>query len=115
MCQRRYNLSPATNCAGATKCAVTGLLQSVHLMFPSLIYQHYLTWENTYSVYKQVHQDKTTFPLLYLFVAAMEVTCTVSTYNTLYGQYPNQMKFTTSPSFLRTLTLYIHYDIIKPS
>ena len=24
MCrQRRYNLSPATNCAGATKCAVT--------------------------------------------------------------------------------------------
>ena len=27
MCrQRRYNLSPATNCAGATKCAVTTLL-----------------------------------------------------------------------------------------
>ena len=25
-CQRRYNLSPATNCAGATKCAVTGHL-----------------------------------------------------------------------------------------
>ena len=27
MCrQRRDNLSPATNCAGATKCAVTGLI-----------------------------------------------------------------------------------------
>ena len=25
-CQRRYNLSLATNCAGATKCAVTGVL-----------------------------------------------------------------------------------------
>ena len=24
-CQRRYNLSPATNCAGATKCAVTSV------------------------------------------------------------------------------------------
>ena len=28
-CQRRYNLSPATNCAGATKCAITAHLASL--------------------------------------------------------------------------------------
>ena len=34
-CQRRYNLSPATNCAGATKCAVTdvGLMLCLRLLF----------------------------------------------------------------------------------
>ena len=44
MCrQRRYNLSPATNCAGATKCAVTHhpiifLDQSTHLLVANKSY-----------------------------------------------------------------------------
>ena len=44
MCrQRRYNLSPATNCAGATKCAVTCPLFPPILVLPVLdetIYSH---------------------------------------------------------------------------
>ena len=34
MCrQRRYNLSPATNCAGVTKCAVTDPANLVQMIF----------------------------------------------------------------------------------
>ena len=37
MCrQRRYNLSPATNCAGATKCAVTRCLIALFSVFDKI-------------------------------------------------------------------------------
>ena len=65
MCrQRRYNLSPATNCAVATKCAVTRSLSDASDRACSVRPYFYLR------LFLRMHSDQTEFCVSYDFLIA---------------------------------------------